>query len=99
MGFGEENPSFEMCVSGTRQFIGVLLFLSPTSFFKSTSEVDDSFCHHAGVRTEEQPKKKKKKVQFMYLVFTCMSGESYRRQLNSLLLYYVFRVLINSLVG
>ena len=46
-------------------------------------------------------------VEFMYLVFTCMPGESYRRRLRSLfivlalpnyLLTYVFRVLINSLV-
>ena len=36
----------------------------------------------------------------MYLVFTCMPGESYHRQLRSLLLYlyYVPWVLINSLV-
>ena len=36
----------------------------------------------------------------MYLVFTRMPGESYRRRLRSLLLYlcYVFRALINSLV-
>ena len=40
-------------------------------------------------------------VEFMYLVFTRMPGESYRRQLRSLLLYlcYIFRALINSLVG
>ena len=39
-------------------------------------------------------------VEFMYLVFTRMPGESYRRRLRSLLLYlcYVFRALINSLV-
>ena len=39
-------------------------------------------------------------VEFMYLVFTCMPGESYHRQLWSLLLYlcYVFPALINSLV-
>ena len=39
-------------------------------------------------------------MEFMYLVFTRMPGESYRRQLRSLLLYlcYVFRALINSLV-
>ena len=39
-------------------------------------------------------------VEFMYLVFTYMPSESYRRWLGSLLLYlhYVFRVLINSLV-
>ena len=38
-------------------------------------------------------------VEFMYLVFTRMPGESYCRQLRSLLLYlrYVFQVLINSL--
>ena len=37
-------------------------------------------------------------VEFMYLVFTRMPGESYRRRLRSLLLYlcYVFRTLINS---
>ena len=36
----------------------------------------------------------------MYLVFTRVPGESYRRRLRSLLLYlcYVFRTLINSLV-
>ena len=39
-------------------------------------------------------------VEFMYLVFTRMPGESYRRRLSSLLLHlcYVFRALINSLV-
>ena len=39
-------------------------------------------------------------VEFMYLVFTRMPGESYRRQLRSLLLCLcdVFRALINSLV-
>ena len=39
-------------------------------------------------------------VEFMYLVFTRMPGESYRRRLGSLLLdlCYVFRALINSLV-
>ena len=39
-------------------------------------------------------------VEFMYLVFTRMPGESYLRRLRSLLLYlcYVFRALINSLV-
>ena len=38
-------------------------------------------------------------VEFMYLVFTCMPGESYRRQLRSVLyLCYIFQALINSLV-
>ena len=39
-------------------------------------------------------------VEFMYLVFTRMPGESYRRRLRSLLLYLctVFRALINSVV-
>ena len=38
-------------------------------------------------------------VEFMYLVFTHMPGESYCRQLRYLLcLCYVFQVLINSLV-
>ena len=39
-------------------------------------------------------------VKFVYLVFTRMPGESYRRRLRSLLLHlcYVFRALINSLV-
>ena len=38
-------------------------------------------------------------VEFMYLVFTCMPGKSYHRQLRSLLLClcYRFQVLINSL--
>ena len=39
-------------------------------------------------------------VEFMYLVFTRMPGESYRRRLRSLLLHlcYVIRALINSIV-
>ena len=38
-------------------------------------------------------------MEFIYLVFTCMPGESYWRQLRSLLcLGDVFQVLINSLV-
>ena len=39
-------------------------------------------------------------VEYMYLVFTRMPGESYRRRLGSLLLCFcdVFRALINSLV-
>ena len=39
-------------------------------------------------------------VEFKYLVFTRLPGESYRRRFRSLLLYlcYVFRALINSLV-
>ena len=37
-------------------------------------------------------------MEFMYLVFTRMPGESYRRRPRSLLLYfrYVFRAIINS---
>ena len=39
-------------------------------------------------------------VEFMYLVFTRMQSESYRRRLRSLLyLCCIFRVLINSLVS
>ena len=40
-------------------------------------------------------------VEFMSLVFIHLPGESYRSQLRSLLLYlgYIFRALINSLVG
>ena len=39
-------------------------------------------------------------AEFMYLVFTRVPGENYRRRLRFLLLYlcYVFRALINSLV-
>ena len=39
-------------------------------------------------------------VEFMYLAFTCMPGESSRRQLRSLMVYlcYVCQALINSLV-
>ena len=54
--------------------------------------------------TETNLKQKEAKdvplVEFMYLVFTRMPGESYRRRLRSLLLYlcYVFRALINSIV-
>ena len=41
------------------------------------------------------------KWSFMYLVFTCMPGGSYRRRLRSLLSYlcYVFRALILILFG
>ena len=48
-----------------------------------------------GIRFEDVPL-----VEFMYLVFTRMPGESYRRRLRSSLLYlcYVFLALINSLV-
>ena len=55
-----------------------------------------SFCHQNDVHPfEDVPL-----VEFMYLVFTRMPSESYRRQLRSLLLYlcYVFGALINSLV-
>ena len=47
------------------------------------------------IKTEDEPL-----VEFMYFVFTHMPGESYCRQLRSLLLYlcYVFQALINSLV-
>ena len=40
-------------------------------------------------------------VEFVYLVFICMPGESYRRRLGSLLLHLcdVFRALIISLVS
>ena len=37
-------------------------------------------------------------LEFMYLVFTRIPGESYRKRLRSLLLCDVFRALINSLV-
>ena len=39
-------------------------------------------------------------VEFMYVIFAHMPGESYHRQLRSLLLYFcwVFGVLVNSLV-
>ena len=37
-------------------------------------------------------------VEFMHLVFTCMPCERYRRRLMSLLLCYIFQVLINSVV-
>ena len=40
------------------------------------------------------------KLEVMYLAFTHMPGESYRRRFRSLLLYlcYVYRELVNSLV-
>ena len=37
-------------------------------------------------------------VEFMYLAFTCVLGESYRRRFRSLCLFGVFRAIINSLV-
>ena len=39
-------------------------------------------------------------LEFMYIVFTRMPGDTYRRRLRSLLLYLycVFRALVNSLV-
>ena len=52
-------------------------------------------------RTAKQKQEEVPLVEFMYLVFTRMPGESYRRRLRPLLLYlcYVFRAQINSLVG
>ena len=58
----------------------------------------------APLRVKEKKKEKKEEdippVEFMYIVFTRIPGESYRRRLRSLLLYlcYVFRALIISLV-
>ena len=65
--------------------LGALFFLS----FKHTEE-----CTVGGVLEDVHL------VEIMYLVFTRMPGESYRRRLRSLLLYlcYVFRALISSLV-
>ena len=55
----------------------------------------DSILAHLSTKNEDVPL-----VGFMYLIFTRMPVESYRRRLGSLLLYlcYVFRALINSLV-
>ena len=56
------------------------------------------------IKTEEKERKKWTEdvtlVEFMYLVFTRVPGESYRKWLRSLLLYlcHVFRALIISLV-
>ena len=52
-------------------------------------------CHWGASFLEDLPL-----VEFMYLVFIRMPGESYRKRLKSLLLHlrYVFRALINSLV-
>ena len=50
-------------------------------------------------RAESTQKKNVLLVEFMYLVFTRMPGESYRRRLRSLLyLCYVFRSLIHPIV-
>ena len=53
-------------------------------------------CHWGASFFEDVPL-----VEFMYLIFTCMPGESYCRQLSSLLLSlcYVVQAQINSLVG
>ena len=53
------------------------------------------------VRPRRYPSEDVLLVEFMYLVFTCMPGESYHRRLRTLLLYlcYVFQALINSLVS
>ena len=58
-------------------------------------EMEGILCHWAASFFEGIPV-----VEFMYLVFTRMPGESYRRRLRSLLLYLCddFRALINSLV-
>ena len=55
---------------------------------------------HKGVNQCLKPREDVPLVEFMYLVFTRMPGESYRRRLRSLLLClcYVFWALVNSLV-
>ena len=59
-----------------------------TSYINSTRDTSSAVHQHVPV------------VEYMYLVFTRMPGESYRRRLRSLLLCLcdVFRALINSLV-
>ena len=53
-----------------------------------------SACAESTRKDEEVPL-----VEFIYLVFSCMPGESYRKQVRSLLfLCYVFWAVINSLV-
>ena len=66
------------------RFVGLTVFV-PVGMFERVSKTE----------IEDAPL-----VEFMYLVFTRMAGESYRRRLGSLLLClcYVFRALINSLV-
>ena len=74
-------------------------YIRCSSYIACTSYIWDLL-----IKKERKEKKKKKKredlalVEFMYLVFTHMPGESYRRRLGSLLLYLcdVFRALINS---
>ena len=62
--------------------------------------------HQRYIRLKKKEKKKRifyfegvPLVEFIYLEFTIIPGESYRRRLRSFLLYlcYIFRVLINSL--
>ena len=72
-----------------------------TLIFSLTKNITDT-----EISVVPYPKKTRKKkshnvtlVEFMYLVFTRMPGESYRRRLRSLLyLCYVFLTLINYLV-
>ena len=60
----------------------------------NTRYINSRYIYSLNAQSEDVPL-----MEFMYLVVTCMPGESYRRLLGSLLcLRYIFQVLINSLV-
>ena len=81
------TSSFESCQSGYRKIKHTRELISARKTSHKHNNKDPS--------REDLPM-----VEFMYLVFTCMQGESYRMRLRSLLLCScdVFRALINSIV-
>jgi len=82
-----------------RHWSQLVLICQPTSeYIKKHNRTEPEV--HPEVRPPEVHTEDVLLVEFMYLVFTRMPGESYRRRLRSLLLYlcYLFRVLIYSLV-
>ena len=82
----KSTSSFESCQSGYRKIKHTRELISARKTSHKHNNKDPS--------REDLPM-----VEFMYLVFTRMQGESYRMRLRSLLcLCDVFRALINSLV-
>ena len=102
---GARSEAFSLIVIPSRQIPQsakrAVIRLMNTNWLKSETERGpDRSCRFNTDSTQIQHTRDVPLVEFMYLVFTRMPGESSRRRLGSLLLYlcYVFRVLINSLV-
>ena len=73
--------------------------VNTSRWFPNSRAVDINKITAAAAKTATTATEDVHLVEFMYIEFTRMPAESYRRRLTSLLLYlcYVFLVLINSL--